>query len=84
MRVSCKLFSSGGTQDCSFHNSNSELCYLWMSVIPVKSSNNWTTTTTPDMVFNKIGIDYAVPVYIEQGSVCKPVILKTCIISVSN
>ena len=31
---------------------------------------------TPDAVFDKVGIDYAGPVYIKQGSVRKPTILK--------
>ena len=31
---------------------------------------------TPDAVFEKVGIDYARPIYIKQGSVRKPTILK--------
>ena len=31
---------------------------------------------TPDAVFDKIGIDYAGPIYIKQGSIRKPTILK--------
>ena len=31
---------------------------------------------TPDAVFDKVGIDYAGPIYIKQGSVRKPTILK--------
>lgn len=31
---------------------------------------------TPDAVFNRVGVDYAGPVYLKQGSVRKPVIVK--------
>ena len=31
---------------------------------------------TPDAVFNNVGLDYAGPVYLKQGSVRKPVIVK--------
>ena len=31
---------------------------------------------TPDVVFNKVGIDYAGPVYLKEGSARKPVIVK--------
>ena len=31
---------------------------------------------TPDNVFNKVGLDYAGPVYLKQGSVRKPVMVK--------
>ena len=32
--------------------------------------------TTPDSVFEKVGIDYAGPFYIKYGSVGKPTIVK--------
>ena len=31
---------------------------------------------TPDVEFDKVGIDYAGPIYVKQGSVRKPTILK--------
>lgn len=31
---------------------------------------------TPDAVFNNVGLDYAGPVYLKQGSIRKPVIVK--------
>ena len=31
---------------------------------------------TPDAVFNNVGLDYAGPVYLKQGSVRKPVVVK--------
>ncbi len=34
---------------------------------------------TPDTVFNRVGIDYAGPLYVKQGSVRKPTIVKTYI-----
>ena len=32
---------------------------------------------TPDMVFEHVGLDFAGPLYLKQGSVCKPTILKS-------
>ena len=32
---------------------------------------------TPDMVFENVGIDYTGPLYLKQGAVCKPTILKS-------
>ncbi len=34
---------------------------------------------TPDAVFNKVGLDYAGPVYLKRGSVRKPTIVKAYI-----
>ena len=34
---------------------------------------------TPDAVFDKVGLDYTGPVYLKQGSVRKPVIIKAFI-----
>ena len=31
---------------------------------------------TPDSVFERVGVDYAGPVYLKHGYVCKPVIVK--------
>ena len=31
---------------------------------------------TPDAVFNSVGLDYAGPVYLKQGSMHKPVIVQ--------
>ena len=33
----------------------------------------------PDLVFNKVGVDYAGPVYIKYGFVWKPTIIKAYI-----
>ena len=34
---------------------------------------------TPDTAFNNVGVDYAGPVYVKQGSPCKPIIVKACV-----
>ena len=31
---------------------------------------------TPDIVFENVGIDYAGPLYIKHGHVCKPTVIK--------
>ena len=33
---------------------------------------------TPDVVFEHVGLDFAGPLYLKRGSVCKPTILKSC------
>ena len=34
---------------------------------------------TPDSVFERVGVDYAGPIYLKHGHVCKPVIVKAYI-----
>ena len=38
-----------------------------------------TEQVTPDLVFDKVGVDYAGPVYVKYGSIRKPTVIKAYI-----
>ena len=68
------------------HHSNQNHCsvyyssvyHLPMSVSKAYTTNNWTVATlTPGPVFERTGVDYAGPIYINYGHVRKPVIVKS-------
>ena len=37
---------------------------------------------TPDLVFENVGVDYAGPVYVKYGHICKPTIVKAYILCI--